>query len=384
MTPNHSAPDRPTRAVRAAAWASWRGLAARAAAASLAALVLLGAASAEAAGRPRLGWSSAPRWRLPRARAPECPRGYVHERGRSLVQVGKARCIETGPESQVAKASSRRPAAAPTPLPGVRDEPAPAPTRPLPGVRDEPVHRDRHADPPRPIDPRPRPGSGRIPTIAPGPDATALMRLGPAECLARLEALEVPYTRVERSKVPEVAIPVRLTGAVAGVDFTIPWSEDPERDPNAIWDCRLVVAIVPVAEFLHAHGVTEVQYFSALRRGKIVRDKPRSQHNVGLALDLLGVRGPSVPLATIEQTYPRGRLRACPADSASAGPPGAPVPGGAPAADLFFALVCQAHARGLFHTILTPDHDRAHHNHLHLDLKAGQTSPVDPFISFAD
>ncbi|MBL8969770.1 MAG: extensin family protein, partial [Myxococcales bacterium] len=130
--------------------------------------------------------------------------------------------------------------------------------------------------------------------------------------------------------------------------------------------------------------VTEVQYFSALRRGKIVRDKPRSQHNVGLALDLLGVRGPSVPLATIEQTYPRGRLRACPADSASAGPPGAPVPGGAPAADLFFALVCQAHARGLFHTILTPDHDRAHHNHLHLDLKAGQTSPVDPFISFAE
>lgn len=223
-----------------------------------------------------------------------------------------------------------------------------------------------------------------MPTLAPGPDASELMRLGAAQCHARLDALEVPYTKVKRGEAPEVAIPVRLTGAVAGVDFTIPWSDDPEHDPHAIWDCRLVLAVAPIAAFLHAHGVTEVQYFSALRRGKIVRDKPRSQHNVGLALDLLGFRGPAVPLATVEQTYPRGRLRACPVDAAAPGPLGAPVPTGAAPADLFFALACQAYAQGLFHTILTPDHDRAHHNHLHLDLKAGQASPVDPYISFAE
>jgi len=345
----------------------------------VAALVVLEPIGAEAAGRPRLGWSSAPRWRLPRARAPECPNGYASERGRSLVQVRKARCLETGPEGQVAKASSPRPAAS-RPLPGVRD---PGPTRPLPGARDEPERRDPPREVSRPDD-RPRPIGGRLPTIAPGPDASDLMRLSAAQCHARLDALEISYTRVAAHKVPEVAIPVRLTGAVAGVDFTIPWSNDPEHDPNAIWDCRLVVAVAPIAEFLHAHGVTEVQYFSALRRGKIVRDKPRSQHNVGLALDLLGVRGPSMPLATVEQTYPRGRLRACPVDAAAPGPLGAPVPTGASAADLFFALTCQAYARGLFHTILTPDHDRAHHNHLHLDLKAGQSSPTDPFISFAD
>jgi hypothetical protein len=378
MTPNHSDPDRPTRAARIAAWASWRALLARVGGIGLAALVVLGAPSAEAAGRPRLGWSSAPRWRLPRARPPECPRGYAHERGRSLVQVQKARCIETGPESQVARASTPRPTPPQPTQPGVQAA-QPRPARPLPGVYDEPV---RHL--PSPREAGPRAPAGRVPTLDAGPDATALMRLSPSECLARLDALEVPYVKLERAKVPEVAIPVRLTGAVAGVDFTIPWSEDPEHDPHAIWDCRLVAAIVPLAEFLHAHGVTEVQYFSALRRGKIVRDKPRSQHNVGLALDLLGVRGPSRPLATIEQTYSRGQLRACPADMTRPGPLGAPVPTGASAADLFFALVCQAHARGLFHTLLTPDHDRAHYNHLHLDLKAGQPTPADPFTSFAE
>ena len=320
-------------------------------------------------GRPRLGWSSAPRWRLPAVRAPDCPRGYASDRGGRLAQVRKARCLEPGPEDQVPKARSplaaREPAA---PLPGVHEEPAPA----LPGVQDEPRR-------PAPVERTP-PRSGRTPTIGPGPDATALMKMDAARCHEYLAAREVEFVAVDRRKAPEVAIPVRLTGAVAGVLFTIPWSDGEDRDPHAIWDCRLVAAIVPVAEFLHAHGVTEVQYFSALRRGKIVRDKPRSQHNVGLALDLLGVRGPDMALATVEQAFPKGRLRGCPTGFAP-GSIGGPVVAGAAAAELYLALVCQAYARGLFHTILTPDHDRAHANHLHLDLKAGQPSPADPFLS---
>jgi hypothetical protein len=222
-----------------------------------------------------------------------------------------------------------------------------------------------------------------VPTITAGADASALMRMDAGRCHEYLRAHEVPFVALEHSRAPEVAIPVRLTGAVAGVTFTIPWSENEARDAHAIWDCRLVAAIVPMAEFLHAHGVTEVQYFSALRRGKIVRDKPRSQHNVGLALDLLGLRGPTFALATVEQTYPKGRLRTCPAHGAP-GSPGSPVPVGATSADLYLALACQAYTRGLFHTILTPDHDRAHANHLHLDLKAAQPSPADPFMSFDD
>ena len=309
-------------------------------------------------GRPRPGWSSGPRWRLPSTRPPACPEGTT--RGRGLTQVQKARCIATGPERQVQKA--RQDPASPRPLPSVHDDPG-APAR-------------ASTSAPAPV------RGGRLPTIGPGLDATALMRMDTATCHAYLEAREVAFVAVDREQAPEVAIPVRLTGALAGVEFMIPWSDDPEHDLHAVWDCRLVAAVVPMAEFLHTHGVTEVQYFSALRRGKIVREKPRSQHNVGLALDLLGLRGPALPLARVEDLYPRGRLRACPDRAFAPGPAGAPVPVGASAADLYLALVCQSHARGLFHTILTPDHDRAHHNHLHLDLKAAQASPADPFISY--
>jgi hypothetical protein len=374
MTRNHSGPAR----LRAARGAPWRAPV-RALGGLLGLLLLFGGTGASAdGGRQRLGWSTAPRWRLPSVRRPDCPEGQALARGGSLVQVRKARCVETGPKGQV-------PAPSPAPIgPSTRPRPAPEhrPSAPLPGVRDE----VRPA--PRPPSPRPELGGrgsrpGSLPTIAAGPDATELMRMDTARCHEYLRAREVPFVALGRGQAPEVAIPVRLRGAIAGVSFTIPWSKDEARDAHAIWDCRLVAALVPVAEFLHAHGVTEVQYFSALRRGKIVRDKPRSQHNVGLALDLLGLRGPTFALATVENTYPKGQLRSCPAGGA-AGSPGGPVPVGAAVDDLYLALVCQSFTRGLFHTILTPDHDRAHANHLHLDLKAAQRSPADPFMSVHD
>ncbi len=322
----------------------------------------LGPAPAEAAprGRARLGWSSEPRWHLPEQRSPECPHGYA--RGGALTSVRKVRCREAGPQPATV------PPSVPTQRPLQPSRPTPAPA---PGVA-------------RPSTPLPAPGRGSVPTIAPGPDATALMTMDTRRCHDHLRAHGVAFTVVPKRQAPDVEIPVRLAGPVAGVTFTIPWSKDMTRDVHAIWDCRLVAAVVPMAAFLRDHGVTEVHYFSVLRPGKVTSGKPRSQHNVGLALDLRALRGPSLALATVEQTYTRGRLRTCPAGSGRDSRPGAPVATGAAPSDIFFTLVCQAYTRGLFHTILTPDHDRAHYNHLHLDLKAGKRSPADPYLSHND
>jgi hypothetical protein len=299
-----------------------------------------------------VGWSNAPRWRIPAERPPACPRGYSG----TLVQVRKARCAEAGPEGQPPRAAERPP-------------PRPSPAPPAIGSPAAPTPPRREPPPERPPSRRP------IPDLSPTPDATALMQMGPARCHDYLREREVSFVALDSREAPEVAIPVRLRGPVAGVTFTIPWSDDQDRDHHAIWDCRLVAAIVPIAEWLFARGVTEVQYFSALRRGKIVRDKPTSQHNIGLALDLYALRRGG-EVATVEDHYPRRVLRRCPDPGAGATAPAAPF------ADLYLALVCLADGRGLVHTLLTPDHDRAHHNHLHLDLKPGQTAPADPYTSF--
>jgi hypothetical protein len=157
--------------------------------------------------------------------------------------------------------------------------------------------------------------------------------------------------------------------------FRIPWSTDPERDHHAIWDCRLAAAVIPLAQWLASQRIREVHYFSVLRRGAIVRKRPRSQHNVGLAIDVLAVQrlGDEVE-DNVEDHYPRGVLDACPAGFDPAVPSATAV---------WMNLVCHAVTDRLMHTILTPDHDRAHRNHLHLDLKVGQTAPADPFVSLA-
>ncbi len=196
--------------------------------------------------------------------------------------------------------------------------------------------------------------------------------MSPAACQAHLRAQGVRFRALREAEAPEVEQPIRLTGPLADVEFRIPWSKAPDRDHHAIWDCRLVAAMLPVARWLHERGIAEVHYFSVLRRGEITRRRPRSQHNVGLAIDILGLVPRDGSRLDVEDHYPKGRLRGCP-----------PPRTRRHTADLYTALVCATASHGWVHTVLTPDYDRAHHNHLHLDLSAGQASPPDPFVSFA-
>jgi hypothetical protein len=43
-----------------------------------------------------------------------------------------------------------------------------------------------------------------------------------------------------------------------------------------------------------------------------------------------------------------------------------------------YGLVCEASARRLFSTVLTPNYNEAHRNHFHLDI--GQSGPASGFV----
>jgi hypothetical protein len=202
------------------------------------------------------------------------------------------------------------------------------------------------------------------------------MAMSTRECHAYLREHEVPFSPVSRKAAPAVTIPVRITGPVAGVTWRIPWSADESTDIHTIWDCRMAAAMVPFTRWLASYGVVEIAYFSSLRGGKPVRGKPKSQHNVGLAVDFLGFRQAGGDLMKVEDHYRKRRLRSCPAVSSAPSRR-------AKASEIYHALVCEGVRHGLLHTILTPDHDRAHYNHLHLDIKANQRSPVEPYVSLA-
>lgn len=304
------------------------------------------------------GWSSAPRWNLPKHRPPACKR-WKHRRG-LLTRLGKAKCAEETPPTAKSPTPSPQPGVTPPrPVP-----PTTRPTRPQPAPTAAPRPR-----------PSPRPSSPR-PDLRGYPDANALMAMNTRQCHAYLRQSEVPFTPVSRREARSVDIPVRISGPIAGVTWRIPWSENEATDIHTIWDCRTVAAMVPFTRWLASYGVVEIAYFSSLRGGKAALAKPRSQHNVGLAVDFLGFRRAGEDLAKVEQNYRKRRLRSCPQVAAA-------PPDRASASEIYHALVCEAVRHGLLHTILTPDHDRAHYNHLHLDLKADQRSPVDPYVSLA-
>jgi hypothetical protein len=253
-----------------------------------------------------------------------------------------------------------------------RPPPRPRRTRPYHRARGRSLAlRSRPPNLPSPTQPVAR--SNR-PASTATPDANALMSMSRGRCLDYLHEHEVEIVELSPRQAPEVEQPVRLAGPIAGITYLIPWSKDPTTDPHTVWDCRLVAAMIPLSRWLAAYGVTEIQYFSALRQGAAARQRPRSQHNSGLAVDLLGFRRGDEALAKVDPTYPRRRLRGCPA--AAPGDDASP-------ADLYLALVCEAYEHRLIHTLLTPDHDRAHENHLHIDLKADQRPAIEPYVSFA-
>ncbi|RMG95116.1 MAG: hypothetical protein D6705_14335 [Deltaproteobacteria bacterium] len=195
---------------------------------------------------------------------------------------------------------------------------------------------------------------------APALDADAIVALGPAECRRVLEAAGVEVQTALDA--PEsVAQPVRVEGAIGGVELRLAWSRDPAHDVHAVFDCRLVVALLPAVALVEAAGYDTLEYVSATRRG----GGRRSMHRLGLAADLVAVRK-GEGRYNVETLYRRGGVERCRRGSMPR--------------DVFGKMLCRGWRERWFHTILGPDHDRAHHDHLHVDLAPHRKRPSTPYV----
>ena len=150
---------------------------------------------------------------------------------------------------------------------------------------------------------------------------------------------------------------VDVRGPIAGVS----WFHHGKKKVNSLMDCRLVLAIEEVSRVLMAPaGVVEVRHMSTFRPGARVRSTGKvSGHASALAVDLRYVifddgsrydvktdwvertRGAD-PCATTDKELKAGMIR---------------------------AWVCQSSAAHVFRVVVTPHHDDAHHNHVHLEVR---------------
>jgi hypothetical protein len=221
-------------------------------------------------------------------------------------------------------------------------------------------------DAPQPSEPAPE-YPFHTPLTAPqgsGAPAARNANLSPAACQALVRKKKLPVKRDGRPT-PGVATALRFTGPLQGVTFlTAGW-----KSPFGVMDCRLVLAFEELTEVLIRHEVTQVHVGTIYRKNSKFGNNKLSQHAHALAADIVAFKLADGRLLNIEHDF-HGEL-------------GTPVCGPesrvldeTPEAIALRSLICDIAGRGLFHYMLTPNHDRAHHDHLHVDIKRNATRSV--------
>jgi len=224
------------------------------------------------------------------------------------------------------------------------------------------------AAPSRPATHRPRrtsSASAHVTTPADVTDTPAYRyaQLSQAECEAELASRHIDFVREAAAAVQQ---PVRVTGSLHGVVFRTDQSDQVRpTSPYEIADCRLVLALDDFAEILSRHDIVEVRHYSIYRPPRSwPEDKPGAQHVGALAIDAGRFIDQAGTVLDVDHDF-HGAIGA-----KTCGDGAAPRPA-TPAALVLREILCEAADRRLFQVMLTPNYNRPHKNHFHLEVTAG-------------
>jgi hypothetical protein len=208
---------------------------------------------------------------------------------------------------------------------------------------------------------------GRQPEFPAGADASPASRaarLDENECLRELRERNIHFDKAGPAR--GVLIPVRLLGPVRGVLFRTDFPDGQRaKVPFEVFDCRLVVALSEWSPTLVAHGIDEVRMFSAWRppSARFPEGKVATGHPGALAADLRLFKRKGGQAFDVEADF-HGRIGQRPC-GAGAAPPAPDTE----EARALHAIYCAAASGRLFHLMLSPDHDRPHRNHFHVEVR---------------
>ena len=192
----------------------------------------------------------------------------------------------------------------------------------------------------------PKPALASAQKLTPKP-ALALAPLG--ACTAALTARKVAWKPASR---PGIVHAVEITGPLGGVTVSSPGA------PLVI-DCSLAISLDEAGRYLRNVGVDAALVSSAYSRRMVRGTNRPSKHSYGLAIDVHAFSGPELGTLSVDRDYEQGLGDAV--DCL-----GRPLTQGGATLKL---LQCQLVRSGLFHLVLSPDFDDAHHDHFHLEAK---------------
>lgn len=167
-------------------------------------------------------------------------------------------------------------------------------------------------------------------------------------CYAELESRRVGFKKVRKSGIENG---VEIVGAVGGVELTGP--------TPLVVDCSLAVSLDEAGRYLRSLGVVKATFSSAYSKRNVRGTHRPSKHSYGLAIDVHTFIGDQLGTLRVDRDYEQGL-----GDGVDC--VGRPL---TQAGAVLKILQCQLVRSGLFHLVLSPDFDDAHHDHYHLEVK---------------
>ena len=165
-------------------------------------------------------------------------------------------------------------------------------------------------------------------------------------CYDELDARHISF---KKTKKPGIANAIEVTGSLGGVEVT--------GEGALVIDCSLAVSLDEAGRYMHALGIDKATFASAYSRRNVRGTNHPSKHSYGLAIDVSGFSGPDLGSMRVARDYEQGLGDAV--DCV-----GQPM---TQAGAVLKVLQCQLVRSGLFHLVLSPDYDDAHHDHFHLE-----------------
>lgn len=200
---------------------------------------------------------------------------------------------------------------------------------------------------------------------APAPEALpvgrALANLPAEACLRLLRENGVIFDSIAPEDAPGARTPIRVHGAIGGV--TVVPRNDPERSVHALLDCRLALALLAWAPTLRAAHIHKIEHYSAYRaNARVGGNGPISGHASAMAIDLALFHTEDGEVLDVLVDW---------ADRTHGADPCAIREDEPARSRTLRGVVCEAVRLDLFQVVLTPHHDAAHQNHVHVELRPG-------------
>ncbi len=177
-------------------------------------------------------------------------------------------------------------------------------------------------------------------------------------CLADLRRRDVSF---ETATGAGIATPLRFA-EVRGVVIRPRSGRPTEHD---VTDCTLIAALSRWAGTLRADGIRALSHMSIYRHGaRVAGTRRASGHAAAMAIDVSHFEFDDGTSFSVEDDW---------ANAAAGASPCVSMEGESDHQRRVRRVVCAASASGLFQVVLTPHHDRAHRNHVHLEVRPDVT-----------